>query len=94
MALWTGSPVSRFHTMVVSRWLVMPMAATSLGLRAGFEQGLQRHCDLRRRDLLGIVLDPPGLRKDLIEFALRDGADRAFLIEQESARTGCALIER
>ena len=26
-----GRPVSRSHTMVVSRWLVMPMAASSSG---------------------------------------------------------------
>ena len=29
MALAIGSPVLRSHTTVVSRWLVMPMAATS-----------------------------------------------------------------
>ncbi len=29
MALHTGSPVALSQTMVVSRWLVMPMAATS-----------------------------------------------------------------
>ena len=31
MALETGRPVSRSQTMVVSRWLVMPMAASSSG---------------------------------------------------------------
>ena len=31
MALYTGSPVRRSHRMVVSRWLVMPMAATLRG---------------------------------------------------------------
>ena len=31
MALWTGSPVRASHSMVVSRWLVMPMAAICLG---------------------------------------------------------------
>ena len=33
MALPTGLPVSRFHTTVVSRWFVMPMAAMSPGPR-------------------------------------------------------------
>ena len=28
MALWIGRPVARSHTTVVSRWLVMPIAAT------------------------------------------------------------------
>ena len=32
MALHTGSPVAASHTMVVSLWLVMPMAAMSLPL--------------------------------------------------------------
>ena len=31
MALHTGWPVSRFHTTVVSRWLVMPMLSMSAG---------------------------------------------------------------
>ena len=32
MARWMGSPVRRFHSTVVSRWLVMPMALMSLAL--------------------------------------------------------------
>ena len=72
MALWTGSPVSRSHTMVVSRWLVMPMAATSRGFNLRAAERLDGDADLRRPDLLRIVLDPAGLRKDLREFLLRD----------------------
>jgi len=34
MALPIGAPVARSHSMVVSRWLVMPMAATSTPGRA------------------------------------------------------------
>jgi hypothetical protein len=30
--LYSGTPVRRSHTTVVSRWLVMPMAARSRGL--------------------------------------------------------------
>src|SRR6185312_1329805 len=33
IALYTGSPVSRSHTTVVSRWFVMPIAAMSLSVR-------------------------------------------------------------
>jgi hypothetical protein len=29
IALWIGSPVSRSHTTVLSRWLVMPIASMS-----------------------------------------------------------------
>ena len=34
MAFATGCPVSRFHTTVVSRWLVMPMESMSSGPRS------------------------------------------------------------
>ena len=50
--------------------------------------------DLRRPDLLRVVLDPPGARKDLREFLLRDRADRAVVIEDDGARAGRALVER
>jgi hypothetical protein len=39
------------------------------------------------------VLDPAGLRIDLAELALRDARGRAFLVEQDRARAGGALIE-
>src|SRR5437660_563882 len=61
------------------------------GLRSGLSKGLERHRNLRRRDLLRIVFDPSGLRKYLIEFPLSYRAHRSLLIEQESPRTGCGL---
>ena len=36
MALWIGLPVALSQTMVVSRWLVMPMAATCRGFTPSF----------------------------------------------------------
>ena len=36
MARCTAWPVARSHTTVVSRWLVMPMAAMSLAVRPAF----------------------------------------------------------
>src|SRR5207245_8398815 len=52
------------------------------------------HLTLRLEDFLRVVLDPAALRIDLAQFALR-GADRgAFLVEQDGARAGRALIER
>ena len=71
IALWIGSPVSRSQTMVVSRWLVMPMAAMSFGRDLRAAERLDGDADLRRPDLLRVVLDPAGLRKDLREFLLR-----------------------
>ena len=72
MALWIGSPVCRSQTMVVSRWLVMPIAHHVLQRNFGLAQRLARDVALRGEDLLGVVLDPAGLRKDLAELALRD----------------------
>ena len=40
MARWIGLPVARSQTTVVSRWLVMPMAAMSLALDAGLAERL------------------------------------------------------
>src|SRR5262245_16639880 len=49
--------------------------------------------DLRRPDLLRIVLDPAGVRKNLPELLLRDAADRTVAIEHDGARARGALIE-
>ena len=65
-------PVLRFQTTVVSRWLVMPTAARSDGGQAALLEGALHHLlralpDLRRR-----VLDPAGLREDLLVLLLID----------------------
>jgi hypothetical protein len=36
IALYSGSPVRRFHTTVVSRWLVMPIDAMSFAVTPAF----------------------------------------------------------
>ena len=89
----TGRPFSWSHTTVVSRWLVMPTAATSRGRRRGLAEGFDRGRDLARPDLLGIVLDPAGLGKDLAELALGRRHRPAFAVEQDGARAGGPLIE-
>ena len=88
-----GGPVARSHSTVVSRWLVMPMAAMSRGADAGLGQRLAQHARLRRPDLVGVVLDPARLREDLPELLLRRAADGAVAVEHERARTGGALVE-
>ncbi len=65
MALWIGLPVARSQTIVVSRWLVMPIAAMSLGADAGLRHRVAHGRDRRRPDLLRIVLDPARRRIDL-----------------------------
>ena len=44
-----------------------------------------RDPDLRRPDLVRVVLDPAGARKDLPEFLLRDGGDVAAPVEVNRA---------
>ena len=86
IARWIGSPVERSQTTTVSRWLVMPIAATSAAFRLRRLERLDGHVALARPDFLGIVLDPAGLRKVLLEFALSDGDDFAGLVEDNRPR--------
>jgi hypothetical protein len=87
-----GWPVSRSQTTVVSRWLVMPMAATSRG-RPGRGRAPRPPRDLRGPDLLRVVLDPAGLREDLRELLLGDRRRCAVVVEEDGAGAGRALIE-
>ena len=59
MALWIGLPVARSHTSVVSRWLLMPMPATSLARQPGLRQRRAHGGDHGRPYLFRIVLDLP-----------------------------------
>jgi hypothetical protein len=53
-----------------------------------------RHLQLRLPNLVGIVLDPAGVRKNLPEFFLRDAMNTASTIKQNGARAGRALVDR
>jgi hypothetical protein len=44
-------------------------------------------------DLLRVVLDPPGLREDLLVLLLPDRDDRAGVIEDDRPRAGRALVD-
>jgi hypothetical protein len=46
-------------------------------------QNFQSNRDLRRHNLLGIVLNPSRLRKYLLELALGNTSNRAVLIKQD-----------
>ena len=71
MARCTACPVARSHTTVVSRWLVMPIAAMSFAVSARLLQRLAADRDGRGPDVLRLVLDPARGRKMLREFLLR-----------------------
>ncbi len=93
MALYQGRPVLGFQTTVVSRWFVMPMAARSAAVRpALFERAGDRFVDAGG-DLQGVVLDPAGLRQNLIVFDLVAGDLLAVAIEHHESRAGRSLID-
>ncbi len=93
MARCTAVPVARSHTTVVSRWLVMPIAAMSLAVTFGLLQRLAAGRDRRGPDVLRLVLDPARGRKMLREFGLRGGGDRDVAAKHDGARGCGALID-
>ena len=84
----------RSQTTVVSRWLVMPMAATSRDR----ELRVAQHLDRGRRSAWS--RSPPGRarpsrgREDLSELALGRFHDAALVVEKDGARARRALVER
>ena len=86
-------PVARSHTITVSRWLVMPIAATSRGRAPSLAQRLHGAGQLAGQDLRRIVLHPPRLRIELLELMLRHGGNRARLVKQNRPRTRRPLVQ-
>ena len=93
MARCTACPVARSHTTVVSRWLVMPIAAMSFAFRPAFSSASRQTVDRRGPDVLGLVLDPARGREMLREFLLRGGGDGDVAAEHDGARGRGALID-
>ena len=93
MALATGLPVACSQSIVVSRWLVTPMAAMSAAVTPACAHRLARGGQLRRPDRLRIVLDVRRARKDLRELLLGRGDDAAVALEDDRAAGRRALIE-
>jgi hypothetical protein len=59
----------------------------------GFAEYLDRRGQLRCEDVVGIVLDPAGVRENLAELVLCDTDDVAVVSEQNGPGTGRSLIE-
>ena len=93
MALWIGLPVARSQTIVVSRWLVMPMPAMSLGSDASLRHRFPHGRDHSRPDVLRIVLDPSRRRINLPQLLLRNGDRGKLCIEHDRPCRGGALID-
>jgi hypothetical protein len=70
-----GFPLSRSHRIVVSRWFVMPIAATSAAVAPAWRRAP------RFPNLARIVFDPAGLWKGLRQLALIERDDRTVAIE-------------
>ncbi len=88
IALCTGRPVSRSQSTTVSRWFVMPIAASS---RADEARVLQRPASGvagRRPDLVGVVLDPARAGVVLREFLPR-GAEHCVRTRRGRSRASC-----
>ena len=94
MALYTGVPVSRSQTMVVSRWLVMPQRHHVARPYARARQHFHGRVQLRREDVHRVVFDPAGLWKILRDFVLGDARDLASVIEEHRPGAGGTLVQR
>ena len=61
---------------------------------ARFGDSREQYLMLRRPNLVGVVLDPTGLRKVLAKLFLRGGNGAACVVVDDCPRAGSALIER
>ena len=88
-----GRPVALSHRMVVSRWLVMPMAAISAGATPDLGDDLHHHAVLGGPDLHGVVLHPalPGVV--LGQLLLGHAQDVLLPVEENGPGAGGALIQ-
>ena len=89
----TGRPLARSQTMVVSRWLVMPMAAIWEASTRRLRQDVARRRQLGVPYLLRVVLHPAGVGVDLGEGVAGLGDRRPRVVEEDGARAGRSLVE-
>ena len=95
MALWIGLPVARSQIMVVSRWLVMPIAAMFSRVDARRSPSRRARSRPRRPDLLADRARPSRARDRSARnscCAKATGGQR--LVEHDGARRGRALVDR
>src|SRR5215213_3468641 len=102
MALYTGSWVSRFHTMVVSRWLVMPMVMTSLMVSPAFTMASAATLTCVYQISLGSCSTQPGLGYSCVNsFCAMETTDpflsntiaRELVVPWSNARTYCGIMK-
>ncbi len=92
IARWMGRPVVRSHTIVVSRWLVIPMAASAPALTRRV-QAPPGCGDRRNPDVLRIVLDQSRRREVLCQFTLRQVRRPRAAVEGDGAGRRRSLVD-
>ena len=90
----TGVPVARSQRIVVSRWFVIPIAASSDGRIPAARDRLLGRAEHGLPELLGIVLDPARLRVVLRELAVAAAAHAELAVDGETRRAGRPLVDR
>ena len=83
----------RSHRTVVSRWLVMPIAAISARMPGGRDR-LTADGQRVAPDILRIVLDPAVLREMLAQLLLARADIAALAVEHDGTAAGGTLVER
>ena len=93
IALAIGRPVARSQTTVVSRWFVMPIAATSSAPMCALASASCRTPDCVAQISVASCSTQPGCGKICRNSACATARTVAVAVEQDRARTGRALIE-
>ena len=94
MAGCSGRPVTRSHTTVVSRWLVMPIARRSRASRPASARAASAVASTACQISDWIMLDPSGLGKALGELAVAATDHLEPVVDHQAGGTGRPLIDR
>lgn len=94
MARWIAWPVRRSQTRVVSRWLVMPIAAISPARASARASACRQTDSVESQRSSASCSTQPEARIMLREFLLGAGDRLQVLVEQDGARRCRALVDR
>ena len=93
MARWIGFPVFRFQTTIVSRWLVMPMAAMAAALTLAFRARPWQVATTLSQISSGSCSTQPGFGKCWRNSFCASADDAHLRVEDDRARRGRALVD-
>ena len=92
-ARWRGRPVRRSQATTVSRWLVIPMAATVWPASARRRASSASVAPTAAADLVGVVLHPTGPGEVLRQLPVRKPEWPARLVHGEAAHPGGPCVD-